>query len=99
MDIPIPIIKENKHVMALFIYHNFNNPLRSSSFTTGLEYANVRPVFKKDNKQYGKLQTRPTSVFPSISKVYERLMYDQLHPYFDENFSKLQCSFRKGYNA
>ena len=44
-------------------------------------------------------KTRPTSIFPSISKVYERLMYDQLHPYFDEIFSKLQCSFHKGYNA
>ena len=26
-------------------------------------------------------------------------MYDQLHPYFNEIFSKLQCGFRKGYNA
>ena len=26
-------------------------------------------------------------------------MYDQLYPYFNETFSKLQASFRKGYNA
>lgn len=42
---------------------------------------------------------RPISIFPSISEVYERLVYDHLYPYFDEFFSKLQCGFRKGYNA
>ena len=50
MDILVPIIKEKKDVIALFIGHNFNNSLSSSSFPTGLKYANVRPVFKKDEK-------------------------------------------------
>ena len=31
--------------------------------------------------------------------MYERLLYDQLYPYFDEIFSKLQCGFCEGYNA
>ena len=56
MDIPVPIMKGYKYAMALFIYHDFNNSPLSSSFPTGLKYADVSPVFKKDNKQYGKLQ-------------------------------------------
>ena len=26
-------------------------------------------------------------------------MYNQLYPYFDNIFSRLQCGFRKGHNA
>ena len=49
-DIPVPIINGNKYVIALSIGHNFNNSLSGSSFPTGLKYADVRPVFKKDDK-------------------------------------------------
>ena len=33
-----------------------------------------------------------------LSKVYERLIYNQIHPYFDERFSKLQCDFCKNFD-
>ena len=83
--IPVPIIKGNKDVIALFVYHNFNNSLSSSFFPTGLKYADVRLVFKKGDKN-DKENYRPISIQPNISKVYERLMYDQLYPYL--NFRK-----------
>ena len=74
-DIPVRIIKGNKDAIALFIYHNFNNSLSSSSFPTGLKYAEVRPVFKNDEKT-DKENYRPTGILPNISEMYERLMYD-----------------------
>ena len=42
---------------------------------------------------------RPISILPILSKVYERLIYNQMYPYFDKLFSKFQCGFRKGFNA
>ena len=96
-DIPVPIIKDNKDIIALFIYHNFNNSLSSSSFPTDLKYADLRPAFKKDNIT-DKEKYRSISILPNISKVYERLKYDQLYPYFNEIFPKLQRGFRKSYN-
>ena len=36
-NIPVPIIKENKDIIALFVHHNFNNSLPSFSFLTGLK--------------------------------------------------------------
>ena len=92
MDIPDPIIKGNKDVIALFIYHNFNNSLSSSTFPTGLKYANVTLVFKKDGKT-DKEKNKPISILPNISKVYGKLIYDRLYPYFNEIFSKLKCCF------
>ena len=97
-DIPIKIVKENVDVVSHFQYHNFNNSLSCSTFPTGMKYADVRPIHKKDDKT-DKTNYRPISILPNLSKVYERLMYNQISPYFDSVFSKFQCGFRKGFNA
>ena len=97
-DIPVKIIKENKDVVSFYVFHNFNNALSSCSFPTAWKYADVQPVFKKDDKT-DKENYRPISILPNLSKVYERLMYDQMYPFFDQIFLKLQCSFRKGFTA
>ena len=38
-------------------------------------------------------------ILPVISKISERLMYDQMYKYFDQIFSRFQCGFRKGFNT
>ena len=63
-----------------------------------MKYADVKPVFKKDDKT-DKEKYRLISILPTLSKVYERLTYNQMYPYFDKLFSKFQCGFRKGFNA
>ena len=45
--IPVTVIKEYKGILAFFIHQNFNSLLSNS---TALKYANVKPVFKKDDK-------------------------------------------------
>ena len=97
-DIPVKIIKENKDIAAFFIHHNFNNSLSSSTFPTAFKYADVKPVFTKDDKT-DKENYRPINILPTLSKVYERLVYNQMYPYFDKLFSKFQCGFRKGFNV
>ena len=37
------------------------------------------------------------STLPNISRVHERLVYNQLYPYFHTIFSKFQYAFRKGF--
>ena len=36
---------------------------------------------------------------PTVSKIYERCLYDQLNECFQPLFSKLQCGFRNGHSA
>ena len=96
-DIPIKIVKENVDIISHFL-HNFNNSLSCSNFPTGMKYAGVTPIHKKDDET-DKTKYRPISILPNLSKVYERLMYNQISPYFDSVFSKFQCRFRKGFNA
>ena len=58
----------------------------------------VKPVFKKDGKT-DKENYRLASILPTLSMVYERLLYNQMYPYFNKLFSKFQCGFRKAFNA
>ena len=55
-------------------------------------------VYKKYEK-FLKNNYRPVSILPSVSKIYERCIYDQINYYFHPLFSKLQCGFRKQFNA
>ena len=44
-DRQVYIIKENKDVVSIYVFHNVSNLLSSCSFPTELKYANVWPVF------------------------------------------------------
>ena len=51
-DIPIKIVKENVDIISHFLHHNFNNSLSCSTFPTGMKYADVTPIHKKDDKTH-----------------------------------------------
>ena len=57
----------------------------------------VHPTHKKECK-IEKSNYRPIGILPNLSKIYERLLCDQMYTYFDKFFVKHQCGFRKGYN-
>ena len=97
-DIPVKIIKENRDQIAYFILHNFNNALPCSEYSASLKYADITPIFKKDDKT-DKTNYRPISILPNLSKIYERFMQNQMYPYLNQIFSKYQFGFRKGYNT
>ena len=55
------------------------------------------PLFKKDDNT-NKENYRPISILPSISKLFERLIFQQISSHVANKLSPL-CGFRKGYNA
>ena len=96
--IPVKIVKENKDLISYVVYNNFNNALSSSQYPNGLKYADVTPLFKKDDKS-DKSNYRPISILPNLGKVYEGIMHNQIYPYLNKVFSKYQCGFWKGFSA
>ena len=42
---------------------------------------------------------RPVTIFPVISKIFEKLLCKQITTFIDRLLSKFQCGFRKGYGA
>ena len=46
-----------------------------------------------------KANYRPVSILLTVSKIYERCLYDRINEYFQPLFSKLQCGFHKGHSV
>ena len=44
-----------------------------------------------------KANNRPVSILPSVSKVFEKVMYDQLYEYIESSLNQLLCGFRKAH--
>ena len=42
---------------------------------------------------------RPISLLPIISKVFEKLIYNQLYTFMEKRLSVYLCGFRKGYST
>ena len=75
----------------------FKDCLSEGKFPHEWEKANVVPVHKKGNKQ--SLENyRPISLLPICSKIFERLMYNEMFTFFTENnlISPNQSGFRPG---
>ena len=76
-NIPTKILKENSEVFARYFHKNISFCIENSIFPSDLKIADVTPAFKKKSKT-SKDNYRPISVFPNISKIYERFHYNQL---------------------
>ena len=84
-DLLEKIIKVNKDLILYCLHHNFNNSVSCFIFPTTIKYAHVKPIHKKDDET-DKENYRPISIFPNLSKIYERIMYNQISPSFNTVF-------------
>ena len=65
-----------------------NNAIVNEKFQSELKVAVVTPIFKKDNP-LEKANYGPISLLPSLSKVYEKLIYQQLNTFLKNRLSPL----------
>ena len=76
----------------------FNRCVSSSTFPTSLKLADICPVFKKKDP-LSKDNYRSVNLLNSISKVFERIIADQLTHYFDQILSSSLSAYRAGYSS
>ena len=57
----------------------------NGKFPSKLKMADVIPILKKDDP-FEKANYRPISLLPPLSKVYEKLIYQQLNTFFEINY-------------
>ena len=77
-----------------------NQSIETRIFPNALKVAKVKPLFKKgDNCCLNNY--RPISLLPTISKIFERVMYTQLYSYFNVNnlLSEQQYGFRSQHST
>ena len=75
----------------------FEKSLISGNFPSGWKLANIQPIHKKASRQI-KSNYRPISLLPVCSKVFEKIIFDDLYKFLNENnlISSLQSGFRPG---
>ena len=73
----------------------FNTSIETSQFPNFWKLARVTPIFKGGDRS-DKSNYRPISILPVISKLFEKLIADQLYQYMTENnmLSSNQSGFR-----
>ena len=69
-----------------------NSAILNGVFSVELKLADVTRLYKKSDPE-DKTNYRPTSALPSLSKVYEEILYKQLNSFFKTKFSSYLCRF------
>ena len=97
-NIPSKLLRIGASGICSHVSQLVNHCFRVCEFPDIMKLADVSSLYKK-NDNLKKDNYRPVSVLPSLSKVYERVMGQQLSDFFDNIFSALLSAFRKRYSC
>ena len=94
-NIPPKLIRENEDICSFVVFSDVNRCIETGKFPDNLKKADITPSFKKGDR-LSKDNYRPISILSTFSKIYEKILYQQIYEYFNKIFSKYLCGFRKG---
>ena len=98
MNIPTKILKQVKGEIAETLKEIWNKEIIDNlKFPTKLKLADITPVHKKLGTIFRE-NYRPVSVLPVVSKIFERILENQMKPFVEKHLSPYLCGCRKGYN-
>ena len=90
IDIYLPIMSKMTKVINMSIDNN--------CYPDDLKLAEVSKVFKKKD-DLDKENYRPVSVLTNVSKVFERIIYQQIEDFMKDKLSNLLTGFRKNHST
>ena len=82
-SIPIKIFKQHIGIYIKEVTQLFNNTIDSSKFPEILKRADITPVHKKGDVTLMS-NYRPISLLPTLSKLFEKLLYQQINTFIDK---------------
>lgn len=96
-DVPMAIIKFVKSQLIKPLVHLINSSIISGIFPDKLKIAKIKPLLKS-NDSNDVSNYRPLSLLPTFSKIFERVMANQLTDFLENNnlLDKEQHGFRAG---
>ena len=90
-DIPAKIIKIAKEEIAEPITNCINSSISTGNFPDELKIADI--VFKKED-QNDKINYRPISLLPLLSKLFEKVLYQQIEDFVNKILSPKLCGLK-----
>ena len=97
-SIPLKIIKLASKVNLNILCDCINANIKENIFPDELKYADITPAFKND-ETISKTNYRPISILAGYSKIYERVLHEQMNKFANDKLSIHLCGFRKGYST
>ena len=99
-QIPPHLLKDGAEEIAPILTHLINCSLVTSTFPSTEKLAKVTTIHKADSRDLFD-NCRPVSVLPIISKILERMVYNQVYAFLERNclITSNQFGFRKGHNT
>lgn len=76
-------MKTKKYIFTGFIAKGINGFVTKVVFSDALNHADVILDYTKKDKS-DKINYRPVSIPTNVSKIYEKLLYNQLYDYFED---------------
>ena len=96
--IPAKILKQFCDSYLPIITKIINESITEGTFPGELKFAEVTPLFKKLDCM-SKENYRPISLLSHMSKVFERILCNQLNTFMKDKLSNIISGFRKGHSA
>ena len=98
--IPQKLVKDSAIIITPFLNHIFNISLSEGKFPDDWKKARVSPILKSGSRDECD-NYRPISILSPISKIFEKIVFDQLSQYLTTNeiLTDYQSGFRKGYST
>ena len=93
--IPPKLIKIGADIIAEPLMQAINCCLRQGIFPENAKVASVVPLDKGKPDKYDVLNYRPVSILNAFSKIYEKVIKNQLASYLDKYFSPFISAYRK----
>ena len=91
-------MKDHGDIPAHHLTELFNIMIRNGQYPDELQEGDVNSLFKK-NDPTNKVDYRPITKLPAISKIFEKLMNNQVIQFSEHFLSPLLCGFRPGYST
>ena len=95
-NLPPEILKDTADELSAPLCILINKSLQVSSFPTSEKYGKTTPVFKSGNPTLLD-NYRPITVIPALSKIIEKIIYNQLSLYREANANGLLCPHQFGF--
>ena len=96
--IPPKLINIGADIIAEPLTQAINYCLRQGIFPDNAKFASVVPVDKGKPDKYNFLNYRPVSILNTFSKIYKKVIKNQLVSYFDKHLSRFISAYRKKYS-
>ena len=97
-NIPTKIVKDSINISCNHITDCLNASINNCLFPSIMKLGDVTPAYKKGEKEL-KENYRPLCTLSPFSKVFERILFNQITSFMNNKLSDNLCGFRKGYST